>query len=320
MALLAINNIVFAQESILNSISSINISVSPSNPSAGDSVTLIVSSDLVDLNSAKIVWYIDGVARKDTFSKSISIKTKSGGQKTTVRVLVETSDGVIKEVSTEISPTGVDLVIEPMSYTLPFYKGKPLFTRESLVKIVALPDITVSGTKLLAKDLNFRWSKDDYVLGSNSGKGKNSIVINSTIPVRDINVNVQISDVLGNILAEKSKRIVLNDPKILFYENNPLYGVLYNKAVSNIYSLGEREELKVVAKPFSFDFLKDVYKEIGFSWYVNDNLVEPSGKINEVTLRRAAAGKGITSVSLDLSNENKINQYASGGFEIEFGN
>ncbi len=320
IASFSIVSITLAQESVSNSISSVNIEISPNNPRAGDSVVLTLSSSLLDLNSSRIVWYIDNVARKDTTSKSITIKTKSGGQKTTIRVVVETSDGIIKEATREISPVGVDLVIEPIAYTPPFYKGKPFFVAEGKVKIVAIPDIIINGSKKSSKDLTFKWLKDGYILGSNSGKGKNSIVINSTIPVKDINIGVQVLDSSGNILAENSKSIVKNDPKILFYENSPLYGILYNKAITGNYYLGTREELKIIAKPISFNFSNDTPEESNYSWYVNGNYVAPNGKTNELILRQTTTNlKGTASISLDVKDINKINQYASGAFNVEFG-
>ncbi|MEK7072005.1 MAG: hypothetical protein AAB969_00385, partial [Patescibacteria group bacterium] len=152
------------------------------------------------------------------------------------------------------------------------------------------------------------------------GRGKNSVIINSTIPVRDINMSLQVLDDSGLVLAEKSKTIILNNPKVLFYENNPLYGILYNKAIGGSYSLGTREELKITAKPFSFSFSKDTPGEANFLWYVNDSYVAPVGKNNEITLRQTVTGQvGEVFVSLDLNNINKINQYAGGGFNLEFG-
>ena len=320
IAFFSIINIVLAQESILNSISSVNLNISPSNPRAGDSVTIALSSDSLDLDSSKITWYIDEIIKKESTGKNITIKTKVDGKKTSVRAVVETLDGIVKEVSGEISPVGVDLIIEPMSYTMPFYKGKPLFIKEGVVKIIAMPDIVVDGVKILPGNANYKWFKDDYVLGSNSGRGNNSIVITSTIPVRDSNVRVEISDDLGNILAETSKIIVLNDPQILFYEDSPLYGVLYNKAIVNGYYLGTKEELKVVAKPFSFSFLKDVVDEAAYAWYANGNIIPPSGKNNQIILKQTTNGaSGVASMSLDVSNTNKINQFASRAFDVQFG-
>jgi len=318
IAFLAMGNIVIAQETS-TSLSSIYINISPVSPRAGDSVVLTLSSDLLNLNSSKIVWYIDGTPKRDAAGKSITIKAKSDGQKTTIRAVVETSDGIIKEASQEISPAGVDLVVEPMSYTLPFYKGKPYFAPQGTVKVVAIPDIIIDGTRALSKDLNFKWSKGDIVLGSSSGKGNDTLLVYGTIPVRDINISVQISDDSGNILAENSKLLTTDNPEILFYEDNPLYGVLYNEAVVGNYNLGTREELTIVAKPFSFDFSNDVSEESDYTWNINGNSITPAGKANELVLKQTTNVAGTASVSLDLKNVDRIMQYVSDSFNISYG-
>lgn len=316
IAIFTITNITFAQSSD----ASINLDISPSNPRSGVSVVLTLTSDLIDLSSSKILWYINGVVRKETTNQSITIKTSDDGLPTTVRVLVETSDGLTKEIIREISPVGIDLIVEPVAYTMPFYKGKPYMTGQGSVRVIALPDISINGVKIATKDLNFRWTRGESILGANSGKGKNSIILNSTIPVRDISVGVQVLDDSGNILAETSKIIFLNTPKILFYENSPLYGIFYNKAIVGNYYLGTREELKVIAKPFSFSFNKDTSSEANYAWYVNKSYVAPDEKTNELILKQTNPNlKGTASILVNLKHSGKINQYTSGGFNIDFG-
>lgn len=320
IAFFTITGVALSQASISNSISSIDLSISPSNPRAGDSVVITVSSDLLDLNSSKIVWYIDGIARKDTSNKSITIKANGGGGTTAIKVVVETQDGIIKEASTEISPAGVDLVIEPISYVMPFYKGKPYLLGQGTVKVVAMPDIKINGSKIMSENLTFKWLKEGIVWGSNSGKGNDSIILSSTIPVRDMSIGVQVLDSSGNVLAESSKLIIINTPQILFYENSPLYGILFNKAITGSYYLGTREELDVIAKPFSFNFFEDAPSQSNYAWYVNGNYIVPNGKPNVLILKQTGVGlKGTASISLDLKNADKINQYATDGFSVQFG-
>ena len=320
IALFSIINISSAQESVSNSVSSLNLDMSPNNPRPGDSVILTVSSDLLDLSSSRIVWYIDGVARNETTSRSITVKAKNNGEKTEIRVVAQTSDGIIKEVSGEIIPSGVDLIIEPIAYTPPFYKGKPLFLAEGVVKIIALPDIIINGVKAQSKDLNFLWKKGEVTLTDSSGKGKDLIMLNTSIPVRDFDVDVQVLDDSGNVLAENSKIISKNNPKLLFYEDSPLYGILYNKAVVGNYYLGTKEELSIIAKPFFFSFLNDAPGESSYTWSVNSNPVSQSGKANEITLRQTTTNTLTTSnISLDLNNTKKINQYTTNSFNIQFG-
>ncbi|MFH1455301.1 MAG: hypothetical protein ABIF22_03215, partial [bacterium] len=84
--------------------------------------------------------------------------------------------------------------------------------------------------------------------------------------------------------------------------------------------LGTKEELTIVAKPFSFNFLKDISEQASYVWSVNGNYVDPSGKVNEIILKQTETSlKGTASISLDLKNADKINQYANGGFNVDFG-
>ena len=318
LAFFSIANIVMAQTS--SDLSSVSISMSPTSPRAGDSVTLTVSSDQLDLSSAKITWYVDNVARSATSNQSITIKAKSSGDDTSIKAVVETSDGIVKEATKEISPAGVDLVVEPVAYTLPFYEGKPFFVGQGTAKITAIPDVMVNGTKVASKDLNFQWSEGDNVLGSESGKGQDSIVINSVMPIRDIDMSVQISNDAGVVLAENSKTLTINNPSVLFYENNPLYGILYNEAITGDYYLGTREELTIDAKPFSFSFSNDVPSNSSYVWYVNGNFVSPSAKANEIILKQTTTNlKGTAAISLDVKNTSKVLQFTSGNFNVNFG-
>ncbi len=320
ISIFSVSSFSFAQTSTTDSLSSIRISVTPSNLRAGDSVVLTVNSDSLYLPSSKITWYLDGVARKETSNQSITIKAKDNGSNTSVRVVVETPDGIIKEASVEIVPGGVDLVVEPISYTLPFYKGKPYLISQGSARVVALADVTVNSIKMSVNDLTFKWFVGDNYLVANSGKGKNSMIVNSVIPVKDIIVHVQVLDDLGNTLAETSKILMINNPKILFFENNPLYGVLYNQSISGNYYLGTNEELDVIAKPFSFSFMSDTSLEAIYVWYINGGYISPSGKDNELVLKQESTNlSGTATISLGLKNSKKINQLLSGTFDVSFG-
>lgn len=307
-------------QSVSNSISSISLTKYPTSARAGESVTISIFTDSLNLDSSKITWYVDGALQKNIGGKSLVIKNKSDGQITEVKAIVETNDGIKKEASIQISSSAVDLVVEPMAYTMPFYKGKPIFLAEGTIKVVAIPDIMIDGKKVSSNDLVFRWSKGGTVLGSNSGKGKNSIVITSTIPVRDISLNVDVLDSNNNLLASNSKIISKNTPTILLYEKNSLLGILYNKAIYGTYNLGLKEEITLIAKPFSFSFNEDNTSESNYVWYVNNKKILLTDKTNELILKQTGNTSGTTNISLNLNNINKINQYTNNQINIKFGN
>lgn len=219
----------------------------------------------------------------------------------------------------QTAPGTVDMIIEPMSYTPAFYKGRSLFINQGTARIIAIPNITVNGKRLDVKNLTFKWTKDDIVLSTDTITGNNVITINGSVPIRDINIDVQALDSSGNVLAQNSRTLSTNDPKVLFYENSPLYGVLFNRAISANYSLGGREELNIIAKPYFFDVSTQDSDDLDYKWSVNGNPVVLSGPKNEFLLKRTASGAGSASVSLDVSNLVRIFQFTNSSFNLTFG-
>lgn len=216
--------------------------------------------------------------------------------------------------------SSVDLILEPMSYTIPFYKGKPTFSNQGTAKIVAIPNVTISGQKISAENLTFRWIKNDIVLGSLSGKGKSSLMVYGQVPVRDIDVDLEILNSSGEIIAQNSIFISVGDPKIVFYENNPLLGELFNKEISNDYFLGDKEEILITAEPYFFDVGSNTSSELKYTWLVNSKGVNINGKVNELLLRQVnKETSGKASIELSIDNYTRIFQYMSNNFNINFG-
>jgi hypothetical protein len=316
------SNIAFGQTApAFNQSNAININMSPSSPRAGDSIALELSSYSINIDSAKITWYVDGVAKKQGLGqKTLIIQAKNNGGSTIVRATAETDDGTISETSRTITPNNVDIIVEPASYIPNFYKGKPIFVKQGTMRIIAVPDIIIDGRRINSRNITFRWTKDDVVLSSNIGTGNDSIVVSGSVPIKDIAVGVQALSSSGNILAEASKTISAGDPKILFYEDSPLYGVLLNRAIVGNYSLGGKEELNVVAKPYFFNIESQNGNDIDYKWYVNGTLVILSGKKNALLLKQVNTSlKGTANVSLDVNNLARIFQFASANFSVNFG-
>jgi len=317
------NNVVFGQEdqTVAGMSGIVSISATPAAPGPGESVDLTLISYSVNLDSSKIIWYVDGVATKEGYGeKSMTVIAKKNGENTIIKATAENADGIIVEATKEISPASVDIIIEPITYTPPFYQGKQLFVAQSQARLIAMPNIVVDGKSVNSDNLVFKWSKNGIVLGSESGLGKNSIIIEGSIPIRDIEVGLQVLNTSGKVVAATSKTILVNSPKIVFYEENSLYGILFNKSLNNGYYLGLKEEVDVIAKPFFFSFTSDVDNDALYKWYLNGNYIAPSGRKNLLVLKQTNTElKGTAKISLDLSNSTNIFQYTSGSFGVTFG-
>jgi len=201
-----------------------------------------------------------------------------------VRAVVETSDGTKTEASKTLTPSIVDLIFEPSSYTPPFYKGNSIFSNQSTVRVVAIPNIIENGQKLDTKNLVFNWSADGVSLESSSGTGRNSVKINGGVITKDITLSLEILDPSGNTVAEKTKILSPVSPKIIFYEDRYKYGVLYNKAIVDTYYLGQAQEVTIAAKPYFFSFKGEDGSEGDYKWSVNGNSVTASMIIDQAKI------------------------------------
>jgi hypothetical protein len=316
-------NFVSAQSmpGVSGQLAGVEMSVSPEKPKPNQDVSVSVVSYSLNLDSATIRWYIDDVLKKEGVGiKDLNLRTGKSGESVDVRVEVFTNDGRSVEQSIIINPAEVSLIIEANSYVPPLYKGRAYFTSQGIAKIIAVPNIIQNDIKLDSKKLSYKWTMNGIVLGSQSGTGKNTVIIEGSIPIRDITVDLEVMDVSGRIVATESAFINISNPKILFYENSSLYGILSNKAISGNYNIGGKEEVRIVAKPYFFDFSGINTKESNYKWSVNGKTVSLSGAKNEILLRQDGKTGGAASVSLKIENQVRIFQFAENNFNITFGN
>lgn len=103
-----------------------------------------------------------------------------------------------------IRPTGLDIVWQTKSYTPPFYKGKALYTYQSLVDFVAMPSfMTSSGAMIDPKTLVYKWTRNGSVLGDSSGYGKNVFSTSGGVLAKPLQVEVEASTIDGSMRAKK---------------------------------------------------------------------------------------------------------------------
>ncbi len=197
----------------------------------------------------------------------------------------------------------VDLIIEPNTYIPPFYQGRPSFISEASAKVIAIPHIEIDGQKVSNGNLFFKW-KVSGLFPEDNAFGKDTVIVRSRIPVSDIKIGIEMLDANMKPIVSSEAKIKINQPSIFFYENSSLYGLLFNKAISSI-DIGDREEIKIAALPFSFSD----WNKLTYDWSINGEKISTLSS-NEVILKRTADNaKGITQVSLTIKNPQKITQY-----------
>lgn len=291
-----------AQLGLPGATNALTISFSPADPQPQGTVDLQVQSSIFDIGESAIVWRINGKTTvQGKGASSASASAGALGSETLVEVSVTAQDGTMASARTTIIPTELDLLIDADSYVPPFYRGRPRPSAGTNLRVQALPHFKRAGTFLSASALTYTWRRNGDLLGSLSGRGKSSAII----PVEHLygsdTISVEVRSDDGLLSHTASLSLAATEPIIELYEDHPLYGVLYNRALPASAFVNETE-MTFVAVPF-FVQAKSLYDPaLSFSWRVNTanippNLTDP----NKITIN-AKNSSGIALVELGLTH------------------
>lgn len=292
----------------------------PENPEPFQNVTLTLKSSTYDLDRLKITWSIDGVDKRTEIGlKNFSTVAGKGGQKTTVKAVIASDNELPpKGIEAFFIPSLVDLIYESSSYTPPFYKGKALNPGQGTVTITAIPELIKNdGTKIPTQNIIYRWKKDGEVIQSASGYGKNTFSFTGTLPVRDSTIEVNASSVAGDIYAAKSIKVKGSSPEIIFYEDNLLFGALFNRAIKDTVKMNS-DEFSVLAVPYFFSVGYSNSPDLNYKWNIDGKTVENQSPKNSFTTRIEKAGTGSNKIGLEIANINRIFQNSNNGYYLNF--
>lgn len=207
----------------------------------------------------------------------------------------------------------IDLLWQGNTYTPPFYEGRALWSGQSNITFVAIPHIPgVSNPSLL----EYKWTKDSVVLGSISGIGKNSLSFSDSIFGKPVNIKVEVFASDGALLASQSTTLSPQDPKILIYENNPLYGFLFNREVGDQYTI-KGNEVTFASFPLFFSASDRNSGVMEYLWTTNSGSSENS---NSVTYRVPEGVSGSSRITVKASNVDKSRQNVGKNFLVQFDN
>jgi hypothetical protein len=299
----------------------LEIAINPENPEPNETVTITINSNLYDLDRSKITWYVDGkVTKTDMGLKKFSTNAGNNGKKTTIKVAIETFSGETKEIEAYFIPTFVDLIYEAVSYTPPFYKGKTLNPNQGVIVVNAIPEfVTPNGERISNNNLIYSWKKDRKTFTDSSGLGKNTFIYNGTVPIKEALIEVTVSSLDNEIYA--SKMIIINHdtPKIVFYEDNPIYGIMFNRAIKT----GVRmitDEFKVRAIPYFTTVGYTNSPDLDFKWSLNNSSISnlTDEDKNVMIFRQESEGSGSATVGLKVENNSRIFQFTENNFSLNF--
>ena len=298
----------------------LDLSASIESPAPGQTVKITARSYAIDINSAKISWVVDGTTAKNAIgATTLEIKAPVLGKTISIKVTATNPGGGVEFGTINIGSGSVDFILETDGYTPPFFKGKISPVYQNAVKIIIIPHLaSASGQEYDPKNLTYQWKKNDRVIEDQSGYGKQSITLVGDIVPRPYDLSVDVWTRDNSSHTQGFIQIEATSPSINFYADDPLYGPLFNRAISSVVRIGSQRETSVLAIPFGFNKDKSNFGNLSWSWLVNDSVRSELSSKESVVLRAPDDSSGSSNIQLNIVNADKILQGASAVFSALF--
>lgn len=292
------------------------INISPESPGPFQSVTISVEDFSGDIDATKITWTVNGkAATEGTGRKSYTVRTGALGTKTDVSINI---GGSVENVS--LRPAVVDLHWQADTYTPPFYQGKAQHSNQDTVTVVAEPFfLTSAGARINPDALVYRWKVDGRVNQNASGYGKKSFQVASSVLPKPLTVDVDVYSADETYRGQATIVIPESTPEVLLYENDPLYGISFSKALNGGEHTISNTEVTVLGIPFFFSNSQRNTGSLTKIWKLNGNTINESG--DEIILKKPSGDvSGRSQISFEVKNPVRFMQNAKGDFYVRFNN
>jgi len=294
--------------------------VTPEAPGPNQQVTIEAQGVGSFLGSAELAWTQDGKVVLDGIGeRKYTFTTGPLGQKTTVRVAIDSSQGAFAQTFV-FNPSLINLVWEADTTTPTLYKGKALYSAGSDYKVVALPSVYSGGSKVSESALSFQWSRAGDAIPEQSGLGR--FVLSMTGDQLQASENVAVDVYYGNALAGRGGVVLpASAPRIILYPRDALRGALYDTAIPAAISLIGKE-ITVQAEPYYFSNKAKNSGALPYVWTLNDNeTAGPDSSRGILTLRQTGSGTGAATIGVSVQNSiaDQFVQNASASLQLVFG-
>ena len=272
------------------------LSVDPLYPAPFSTATINALSSNIDLNNATMDVSVAGKNIYRGNVHAVALPLGGAGALTVAKVVI-TANGAQYTQHVSILPEDVALIAEPRATAPPLYPGKPAEPLGGDVRVVAVAGFKDGrGTALDPTTLSYTWTVDGTVQSDVSGIGKNTVIVSTPQQYRERSVSVVIQDQDGALTSGASLTLVPQEPMIRLYENDPLLGIRYDRALAGGFAIRGAEST-LYAAPFSFPTMNGVP---ALTWYI-DGAQAQTG--TSITLRPTGSGQGNASLSVAASND-----------------
>jgi len=304
----------YAQFTLPGFSADLTLNTAPEYPSPGESVRLSVRSVLLDLSASEITWYVnDVIAASGTGVSELTVTAGPLGSETRIRAEIG-GQNTGTFVAGALRPTEVDLLWEGDSYVPPFYRGRALPTAGGGVRLYTIPRFQRPGSASLVStdDLIYTWRKNNRIIQSASGRGKNIALLEGPVLFGSDTFSVETRTTDGELRGFASVRISSIEPMLVLYENHPVFGILYHRALpaaTRAAQAGLASETsipEVEATLSAVPYFAPVQNPDGdlllYKWLVNNAVIENSlTRPSSITIN-AEGADGRARIELELTH------------------
>lgn len=309
----------YAQLEIPNIESSVFISTVPQYPKPGDTVQIYAQSVFYDLPQTNNTWTVNGkvVAQGIGVTEGSFVAGALGSRN--VIVFQANSDTSNASARKTIIPTEIDLLYESDSLVPPFYRGRALPSEGSSVRVLAMPRfLNSSGNPVSQNSLIYTWKRNGSVVASASGRGRGVAVFPSPVLFGADVISVDVTTTDGTMTGSATINISSTKPLLLLYEDHPLFGVMYHKALGPTTFVPE-SEATFVAVPYYISATNSSDNTLIYDWTVNGlRIPADTVKKSAITISSAGQKTGIAQVQLNLAQPQNPFFSAHGEWKISF--
>lgn len=293
-----------------------NFILDPENPGPYEQVTVTLSSYDFDVNSADVMWKVDGkTVSSGPGVKQIKLNTNAVGTYNTVSAIAKLADGQIFQADMNVSPSSVVLLWEsPESYTPPFYEGRTLPAEGASVRVTAIPQMTSYGKIVGPADISYSWYRNDEYVDSASGRGKQAADINLEY-LSDSTIVKVLARAPDGTSATKSITIYPHAISPIFYLYDPILGTDLTRAITSRFETTKEFTLRFV--PYFFSLNNRVGDGASFTWTL-DGLPIDTEDPTTITLRPKENTFGSRILGVALENTKRVLQNAKVDLNVVF--
>lgn len=307
---------------LLNSFTSIEITLSPEYPQPGQTVRAEVTSSSENVRAFNIIWLLDGeIQEQGAGIASFTFIAGELGDAQNVGVVVESPQGQIYSKTITVQPAQVTLLWEANTYTPPFYEGRALYSSGSFITAHAIPRfVDEEGELYDASELIYTWSKNGTVLGSYSGIGRDSLVTQGPKFFGDYILSVEVTTPDNIQVARSAARVATIDPEGKLYEIDPLIGVVYHRAITNEHEFFGASQFEVQAEPFFMDVSQANDTSLLYEWSINgEDAFGLNDNPSQLRVQLDTDQDITTTIQLSIEHLRHLLQSATAQYSIVFG-